>query len=217
MQNNNELENLKQISKMIAKEFGENCEVVLHDWSKDYDQTIVAIENGHVTGRKIGDSGSNLGLLVMGKEKSEDSDYMYNYVTKTKDGKILRSSTAYLKGEDGEYMSALCVNYDITDLLKIEKTIQSISLSPTLLENEDSELFANNVSEILDFLSIKCIEHIGKPVSEMSKDDKVDAVSFFDSKGGFLISKSNEYIREFLDITKYALYQYLEISRSKNE
>lgn len=41
---NNEMELFKAIMKMIAKQFGDKCEVVLHDWSGGYDKTIVAIE-----------------------------------------------------------------------------------------------------------------------------------------------------------------------------
>ncbi len=208
--------NYKKIVKLIAKQFGENCEVVLHDWSKDYNHTIVAIENGEITGRKIGDSGSNLGLIVMNEKIDKQNHDKYNYISRTKDGKILRSSSTYLKDEFNNFIGALCVNYDITDLIVAEKTIQNLSISSTLLEPDEAELFANNVSEILDFLSIKCIEYIGKEVSDMDKEDKIKAVSFFDSKGAFLISKSNEYIRDFLNITKYALYQYLELSRDSN-
>ena len=51
---NNEMELFKAIMKMIAKQFGDKCEVVLHDWSGGYDKTIVAIENGHVSGREVG-------------------------------------------------------------------------------------------------------------------------------------------------------------------
>ena len=56
---------LQEVMHLIAEEFGSQCEVVLHDWSHGYEKTIVAIENGHVSGRKVGDCGSNLGLEVI--------------------------------------------------------------------------------------------------------------------------------------------------------
>ena len=84
------MELFKAIMKMIAKQFGDKCEVVLHDWSGGYDKTIVAIENGHVSGREVGDCGSNLGLEVM--RGISGGDNQYNYITKTKLGKTLRSS-----------------------------------------------------------------------------------------------------------------------------
>lgn len=58
-------EELDSIARCIAEQFGQNCEVVLHDLTKPYDQTIVAIYNGHVTGRVIGGSGTNAGLEIL--------------------------------------------------------------------------------------------------------------------------------------------------------
>jgi len=49
----------------IAGQFGDNCEVVLHDHSQGLESSIIAIINGHVTGRKVGDPSSNLGLEVL--------------------------------------------------------------------------------------------------------------------------------------------------------
>ena len=45
---------LCEIGECIAKQFGKDCEVVLHDLTRSYDNTIVAIWNGHVTGREVG-------------------------------------------------------------------------------------------------------------------------------------------------------------------
>ena len=46
------LDLLEQIAKAIAAQFGSNCEVVIHELSgKSAYSSIVAIENGHVTGR----------------------------------------------------------------------------------------------------------------------------------------------------------------------
>ena len=88
---------LESVMKLIAAQFGPDCEVVLHDWSKDYESTIVAIENGHVSGRKVGDGGSNLGLEVM--RGTTDGSNQLNYITQTQDGRMLRSSSLYLTDE----------------------------------------------------------------------------------------------------------------------
>ena len=58
---------LKQIAKGIALQFGPNCEVVIHEISdKSAYSSIVAIENGHVTGRKVGDGPSHVVLEQLG-------------------------------------------------------------------------------------------------------------------------------------------------------
>ena len=47
----------------LAVQFGSNCEVVVHDLQgKDIEHSIIAIENGHVTGRRIGDGPSQIVL-----------------------------------------------------------------------------------------------------------------------------------------------------------
>ena len=46
----------EQLAKGLAKQFGEQCEVVLHDLTtEDFGKSIILIENGHVTNRKVGD------------------------------------------------------------------------------------------------------------------------------------------------------------------
>ena len=45
-----------RLAHAIAVQFGSNCEVVVHDLeTNDPERSIVAIENGHVTGRSVGD------------------------------------------------------------------------------------------------------------------------------------------------------------------
>ena len=48
----------------IADLFGSNCEVVLHDITQP-EKSIVKIRNGHVTGRKVGDPLTDLGLKMI--------------------------------------------------------------------------------------------------------------------------------------------------------
>ena len=50
---------LKQIARDLASQFGPECEIVIHDLkTNDPEHSIVHIENGHVTGRGIGDGNS---------------------------------------------------------------------------------------------------------------------------------------------------------------
>ena len=87
------LEMLSQIAKGIASQFGPNCEVVVHEISeKSAYSSIVAIENGHVSGRKVGDGPSHVVLEQIGHDNDQVSDQLC-YLTRTKDGKTLKSSS----------------------------------------------------------------------------------------------------------------------------
>ena len=95
----------QRLMSMLEHQFGSNCEIILHDLTKDYNHTIVDIRNGHITGRNIGDCGSNLGLEVL-RGTVQEGD-RYNYVVYTRDGKILRSSTMFIKNDEGNVIGCL--------------------------------------------------------------------------------------------------------------
>ena len=75
----------------LAVQFGSNCEVVVHDLQgKDIEHSIIAIENGHVTGRRIGDGPSQIVLESLhNSEQNLKQEDKLAYLTKTKNGKIL--------------------------------------------------------------------------------------------------------------------------------
>jgi predicted transcriptional regulator YheO len=66
------------------------------------------------------------------------------------------------------------------------------------------------VNQLLDALLKKAMEEVGKPVSYMTRDDKIRVVKYLDQKGAFLITKSGNRICQFLDISKFTLYSYLD-------
>ena len=186
---------LESVMKLIAAQFGPDCEVVLHDWSKEYESTIVAIENGHVSGRKVGDGGSNLGLEVM--RGTTDGSNQLNYITQTQDGRMLRSSSLYLTDENGKKVGALCINLDEQEVSR--------------------EFFTNDVNELLDYLIKEGTEQIGKAPEEMTKEEKKQVISYLDQKGAMLITKSGPKICRYLGISKFTLYNYLDEIHSEQE
>jgi predicted transcriptional regulator YheO len=203
----------------LAALFGENCEVVLHDHKdQPYEHTIVAIENGHVTGRTIGDCGTNLGLEVL--RGTGDGRDRYNYATQTKDGRVLRSSTVYIHDDAGEVVGSLCVNIDITDMMAAEHVIGKLCQNPFRNGKNGGgvekvqEVFAHDVSELTDALIQQAQQVIDKPVSKMTKEDKMAVLRFLDNHGAFLIKKAGEKIAAFLDISKFTMYSYLDVIRA---
>ncbi|BFL46582.1 transcriptional regulator [Lactonifactor longoviformis] len=210
---------LKRIMKLISLTLGEECEVVLHDWSKGYEQSIIAIENGHVTNREVGDCGSNLGLEVM-RGTIKDGD-RFNYVTKTSLGKTLKSSTTYLCNDEGEPLGALCINIDITNFMNFRKSFEALVGTEVMNQAEvpfdNIEFHAQDVSQLTDYLIAQGLELVNKPVSQMTKDDKLTIIKYLDEKGTFLITKSGDKVCQFLNISKFTLYNYLDTIRGDKE
>lgn len=113
----------QQILSLLEHHLGPNSEIVLHDLTPPYDSTIIDIRNGHITGRKIGDCMTNLGLEVM-RGTTQNGDH-YNYITYTKPSNTLRSSTMHIRDENGNVVGAICINTDITDTIRMEEYLKS--------------------------------------------------------------------------------------------
>jgi len=201
------LELLEQIAKAIAAQFGSNCEVVLHELSgKSAYSSIVAIENGHVTGRKVGDGPSHVVLEQLGHEDDNAEDQL-GYLTRTKDGKILKSSSVYIRDETGKVTGILGINYDISMMQLFENSLHDFI-------SADQERITLNVADLLDDLIRQADELVGKPVALMTKDDKVKAIRYLSNSGALLITKSGDKIAKHFGISKYTLYSYLDNSKT---
>ena len=96
-----------------------------------------------------------------------------------------------------------------------DKTIRSL-ISDCEGEKEE-EFFVNDVNQLLDALLQKAMEEVGKPVSYMTREEKIGVVKYLDQKGAFLITKSGNRICQFLDISKFTLYSYLDEVHSETQ
>jgi len=213
------LKNFIPVVKTVAKMFGKNCEVVLHDFSVPQ-HSIIAIENGHVTGRKIGDPITDFALSIWrkGGYGKRREDKIINYKTKTKNGKILKSSSVFIKDDQKKIIGCLCINYDITEYSMFNKVIEefctSVDLDKEIL-TEETETFTGDVDEVLGNIIKEAIEKVGKPVSLMQKCDKLMVAKIVDEKGGFLIKGAINRLADEISVSRYTVYNYLEELKSK--
>lgn len=203
---------LAQIAHGIARQFGENCEVVLHDLTTgNMDESIVLIENGQVTNRKVGGGPSHVVLEALHDDPDKLSDHL-GYLTQTDDGRILKSSTIFIRDKEDEdnIVSILSINYDITGLMMIDQSIKSLISSDSENEQKKPERITQNVNDLLDDLIEQSVARIGKPVALMTKEDKTAAVQFLNNAGAFLITKSGDKVSNYFGISKYTLYNYID-------
>ena len=68
----------------------------------------------------------------------------------------------------------------------------------------------------MDHLLQEGLRLIGKMPEDMSKEEKMRVLSFLDDKGAFLITKSGTRICNFLGISKFSLYNYLDELRDNS-
>ena len=208
-----DLDLMKRLALAITEQFGDNSEVVVHDLKGgDAEHAIVAIENGHVSQRQLGDGPSRIVLETLQHKDAGAPGDMRGYLTKTRDGRILKSSTVFLKDQAGEVEGVFSINYDITELLMAERAIDSI-LNHKTAGQEQPDRIPQNVNDLLDDLIEQSVALVGKPVAMMNKDDKITAIQFLNNAGAFLVTKSGDKVSKYFGISKYTLYSYIDAKK----
>lgn len=200
-----------QILDLLEKHFGSNVEFMIHDLKLDYEHTIVDIRNGHITGRKVGDTGDLLGLKAL---RNDPSANCYNTLNYTENGRILRSSTFFFRNRKGEAVASFGINEDITESVKYEQYLHG--QNRVELMGDPMELYRGDVNKMLDYLIDSAILEVGKSASAMTREEKLHIVEILDQKGAFLITKSGQKVCQALEISKFTLYNYLETARKRH-
>lgn len=202
------LEMLEQLAAGIAAQFGSKCEVVIHDVSSNHpDHSIVAIENGYISGRRVGDGASQIVLDQLARQDAQPQDHLC-YLMRTPDGKILKCSSLYIRNSKGKVSAIFCINYDVSGLTMVQNELSA------LLDTRDKDLTEPekiiNVNSVLDELIEQSVAKVGKPVALMNKEDKVRAIQFLNQSGAFLVTKSGDKVAKYFGISKYTLYSYID-------
>ncbi|MDF2547075.1 helix-turn-helix transcriptional regulator [Anaerosolibacter sp.] len=201
------LKSIMPIVEGIAKTFGKNCEVVLHDFN-NFQSSIIAIENGHVTGRSLGSPMTEVGLQAIRKGNTNDS--ILNYTGKSTDGRALKSSTMFINDDNGQVIGCLCINFDMSELIVAQNAIQELTQTENKEDLKQSDYLSNSVNDVLSSIVTNTLEELGKPVAYMSKDEKVNIVKRLDEQGAFLIKGAIDYVAKVLCVSRYTIYNYLD-------
>lgn len=195
-------ENLKRMAKAIVATLGNQCEVIIHDFT-DLERSIIWIE-GDITGRQIGGSLTDLGIR---KVRDKEYDDLTNYQTRAPDGRTLKSSSVFLRNDKGQVVGAFCVNWDVSTLVAAEQVLENL----TLFTHDEpiEETFVDDVTAILESMIEEAIAEVGKPFALMEKSDKVALVKTLDQKGAFQFRRAVPIVAERLGVTRQTIYNYL--------
>lgn len=204
------------VMRAIATAVGPHCEVVLHDLSRDdldMGSTIVAIENGDVTGRELGGPSTNLGFGVISNQAASHDAFGYRGLTS--DGRELSCSSLYFHDNAGRVIAALCINVDLSvvqrarDMLNVLLPAQDPVVSP-----KPSEFIGQDLASVLNFMIAQAIAAVGKPVDAMTRDDRIAVLTQLDSQGALQMRKAVDSIAARLSISRVTVYSYLDEVRS---
>ncbi|WP_461121127.1 aminotransferase class V-fold PLP-dependent enzyme [Saccharothrix stipae] len=182
----------------LAAALGSGTEVVLHDLGA-LPNSIIAIA-GDLTGRKVGGPMTDLLLGLVRRGTTQD---LAGYETYAPDGRVIHSSTVFLRDAEGVAVGCLCVNSD-----------PGPDRRPGAVAGSAVETFPGDVDTLQRLLVERAVTAVGVPVELMKKSHKSQVVRVLDEAGLFLIRDSVDYLAGVLGVTRYTIYNYLNEIRA---
>ena len=102
---------------------------------------------GDITRRKSGGPVTDLVVKALHQEGRAIRD-RYNYKTTTSDGRVLKSTTIFIRDSKGNVAFALCINFDMTDFLNTSYALEIFtSVAGAFNDQEKVETFAMTITE----------------------------------------------------------------------
>ncbi len=199
---------LDRIAKGVAEMFGSNCETVINDLA-DPLHPILAIYNGHVSGRSVGSTQDVTGL----EEDLYLENDVVNLLAVTPGGQQTKSATFSIKGDD--YHLGFGINYDFTPLTYANRVL--LDLMHTEVDFHSAMYKQSRdagIGELLDTAMLR----VGKPAREMNKADRLRVIGHLKEMDAFSYRRAVPYVASRLGVSRYTVYKYLdEVNGEKKE
>jgi predicted transcriptional regulator YheO len=192
---------LETVVSALAQLYGPHCEVVLHD-VRHPGSSIIAIENGHITGRCVGDPSTSLVFPIL-RDPYGDHD-KFNYRSQTSSGQPLKSSSMYFKDDSGRIFAAICVNWDISVLIAAQDVLGGLTKTTETLSEHHYQDTNSFLESVLDDL----LGGIPSPAL-LPRAEKLRLVTGLKERGVFDIRRAADRVALRLGVSRASVYSYL--------
>jgi predicted transcriptional regulator YheO len=199
----------------LQQTFGQNCEIVLHDYRQP-DRSAIAVA-GSVTGRKVGSPMSEIGLGLM-REGDAAQDKL-KYMIRLPGGRIVKSSTMLLRTSDGHVVGALCINLDVTEMRRLGRFLTDFASDGEPAETPTSiTTFGNDTAQVIDAALNKVEDELGLgPLDRLTGAEWLTVFRSLDELGVFQLRRGVPLVAERLGVSRASAYSYLARLREDNQ
>lgn len=195
------------VAEMLGEMFSPFLEVIVHDL-KNPDHSIIKILNGHITGREVGDSTSDLGYK---RTNGDVPDQIFNYRNKSSKGVSLKSSSLAFRNTKGELIGSLCLNLNLSGFENISLLMdQILSTTKNIYLNKGEDFQPNLVETEIEEVINKFITESALNPLKLTKADKVHIIQHIYVAGHFNKKASVTIVANKLNLSNPTVYKYLK-------
>ena len=202
----------------LSAYLGAHYEIVLHSLAS-LSNSVIAICNGHHTGRAVGSPITDLALQMLSEIRA-DRSYVTtkNYFTTKKDGTHLKSTTIPIRGEHQRIIGLLCMNlyldtpfFDILANLMPDVPLPPVPAVPVPTEN----FATSSQSLIADMVERVSAEvHRDKSIPTACKNKVI--VERLYAQGIFSFKESIVRVAELIDPTPANILEVLTVAITRH-
>ena len=196
-----------------------NTEIVLYSLD-NIKSSIIAIHNGHISGRKIGDPLSNFAISKM-KDKGKDGPpYYLNYLGLSKDNTPLRSSSYFILDKAGIPRGVLTINIDVTKYQRAAELLNQLAYLPgvenTSGDNSDVDRLQSTPKDLIMDIIYDVTGNKEIETTRLTMDEKLEVVKRLNAENFFLMKGAVSQIATVLDTSEASIYRYLSKVNREN-
>lgn len=215
---------LRQYARLVeflGRVLGPDYEVALHDLT-DTNRSLIAIANGHISGRKPGAPLTNRALAILKDKSYENTDYTIHDYGLAINGKELRSNTMFIKNGD-RLIGMLCINFDDSRYRAVSAEVLGLChpdaffAPPASKHGQDAapEMFTNSPEDVISEAVSRELRRRAVTADRLNTAERQSIIAALDSAGIFLIKGAVKDVSERLRCSQASVYRYL--SRMKPE
>lgn len=194
------------VANGVAEFWGDFCEVVIHNL-ENMDCSVMYIVNGHLSGRQVGASISEVTLSFLNQMLAEPDLKHVCYFAKTKRGETFKASISAILGEMGNIIGLFCLNTYLNT--PVSALVHCLCPSESAKHETISETFVENTQELMLHAledAKKCV-YSNLTISSSNKNKEIVALLY--QKGIFNLKDSVITIAEHLGISKNTVYMHI--------
>lgn len=200
-----ELEKYLPMMDFLSGVLGENAEIVMHDVS-DTDKSVVAIRNGHVSGRSVGAPATNLAMKFINDKVYEETPHVINYKGRVQSSNYSKSSTYFIKDDNDQVVGMLCININVDGYIKLRNELDNFINFGNTAHTEE---FPNSLEEIANEYIDSALNESGMNPDNMSTDEKINIIKVLNDRDAFSYKGMVFNVAKRLHVSEPTVYRYL--------
>lgn len=215
------------IVEFLGNALGQDYEIVLYDLSLD-PPSIAAITNGHISGRTVGSPLTGAALQMLSAGDYETNNFVCNYKGITKDGRILRSSTMFIKDSSGKPIGLLCINFDDSRFQELQGTLLSTIHPGAFLEPETEQIsapipkdasavlpaasaenFPVDISSLMQKIFNDATVSLPTSIDRLNQYERKEIIEKLNEQGLFQLKGAISFVAKKFSCSTATIYRYL--------